>query len=152
MNKELIEKIIVMALPIIVVLFIIYLVAKKFGLVKSSESIKADKEKAKNLDTLKQAKYFNPLYYQNIANKPLGELEAKEIAKDIYDAWGVFNDDEPAIYSAFGKLSNKTNISQLAEVYYNQYKKDLRSDLLNGLSDSEQNTLMGVINTLPLIS
>jgi len=57
--------------------------------------------------------------------------------------------DEEAVFSTFARLDSKDNISEIALVYRNRYKRDLLTDLLNDLTKKEKAQLMQIINKLP---
>jgi flagellar biosynthesis chaperone FliJ len=74
-----------------------------------------------------------------------------EIAQNIYEAWGQSwweDDNEKQVYSALGSLENKTQISQVADAYYNEYRVGLREDIKDRMSSSEVAKVMGIINQL----
>ncbi len=127
------------------VLFIIYRIMGKIGLVKSAESEKKD-ESIYNLRTMKE---FNPNYYKNRSFAALGKGVSDSYAKDIKKSLGLITDNEELIYSTFAQLKNKTNISEIAESFKSMYKKDLRSFLLSYLSKNEMQKLNDIINKLP---
>jgi flagellar motility protein MotE (MotC chaperone) len=76
---------------------------------------------------------------------------ALEFAQNIYDAWGQSwweDDKEKQVYSALRNLDNKTQLSQVASAYYDQYKVGLREDIKDRMSDSEVSQVMEIINQL----
>jgi hypothetical protein len=76
---------------------------------------------------------------------------ALELARNIYYAWGQSwweDDKEKQVYSALRNLENKTQLSQVASAYYDQYKVGLREDIKDRMSDSEVSQVMEIINQL----
>lgn len=130
---------------IAIVVFLVYKLAGKIGLVKTREQ----KEKDKAVESLTLSEYFNPSYYKNKSAKPLGNSIADSFAKDIRKALKGFGTNEDLIYSTFAKLKNKVNISELADTYNIKYKADLKADIMNDLNDKEKAKLMFIINSLP---
>ena len=130
---------------VIIVTIIIWRVLGKIGLVKSKEQ----KQKDSAVETLFTMTYFDPAYNKGKSFAPLGKSAADKYAKDLNRALGIFGDDEEAIYSTFGKLKNKTNISEVAESFQNIYKKDMRATVLGNLSEKEMKKLFDIISKLP---
>ena len=143
MNEK--TQLIVVLFVIVLVSFVLYKIFAKLGLIKTS----ADREKEVNVEKIRESGYFSPMYYKTKAFKPMSETELKIIAKDLRKATKGFGTDEELIYSSFKRLLNKVNISQLAEVYYKQYQKDLRAEILDDLREKEMSILQKVIDSLP---
>jgi hypothetical protein len=104
--------------------------------------------------------WWNPLYWQNKpANveytSPITEATARTYAKQIYDAFGIFNDNEEQVISVFRHLPSKAAGSFLAWVFAKQYNEDLLTFLRGGwwpqdrLSDADVNTINNYVNRLP---
>lgn len=131
---------------ILVVLFIIYKILGKTGLVETKEDKKEDAA-ATEIRTLS---YFNPLYLKDklTTYQKLGSI-AKSYASQLRTAMKGFGTDEEMIYNTFGKLKTKENIAEVAMYYVAEYNSDLQSDLLNELNDKEMLILMNIINKLP---
>lgn len=103
---------------------------------------------------------FSPLFYKYA---PTGSLllttaQQDNLSKRIYDALGVFADDESAIYSVFRSLKSQTQVSILSEYFSKKYKTDLLDYLkrgysswnyASGLSAEELNTVLSIVNALP---
>lgn len=75
---------------------------------------------------------------------------AEFFAKQINKAFGVFNDNEQAIYGVFRQLRYKSQVASIVSEYYNLYKKDLLTTLKNELSDAEMSEIINIIETKPL--
>jgi hypothetical protein len=100
--------------------------------------------------------YFNPNYYMKVKAKLIGTNTASDYAKKLRNAMAGIGTDENEIFTIFGKLYNKANISEIAEQYQKQYgfpfyimSDNLQADLLDELNDEEVTTMMNIINELP---
>jgi hypothetical protein len=106
---------------------------------------------------LVESNAFDIRYWENIGkklNKPLYMLtqsSAKGFAKDIRDAWGVFDDDENKIYSVFRALKDQVQVSQVAFQYYatSTDKINLIDDLKSRLSKEEVGQVLEIVKKLP---
>lgn len=112
------------------------------GLKKSTEDKNQDAENEASAKVLG----WSPLFYHDVSKKGISAVykkasAARAIAKEIYDAWGIFNDDEEQVNDAFNKLRNWVQLSQVAEAYSNLAQADLYSDLKARLSRSEFNVI-----------
>ena len=89
-------------------------------------------------------KLGKPLYMLTAAS-------AKTFAKDIHDAWGVFDDDEAKIYSVFRALKDQVQVSQVAYHYYQSSKDkiNLIDDLKGRLSKEEVSQVLEIVKKLP---
>ena len=134
-------------LLVIVVLFIVNKSLKKIGLV-DNESRKEKKVNDKAMQNITMTDIFNPAYHQGKLFNQLAPSTSELYAKDIHNAFGVFNDDESMIYSTFKKLDNVYNVSQVSASYYELYQDDLRADLLQYLNRDEIGILDSIISSL----
>jgi hypothetical protein len=141
---------------ILVALFIVYRLLSKVGLVKTVAQQRTAAEETAAVEMLRTDEYFNPDYYKTQKYKQLGTNTALQYAKDLRDAMAGLGTDEESIFTTFGKLSNKAQISEIADQYRGLYgfpfyiKSDnLQADLLDELTKSETATLMNIINQLP---
>lgn len=113
-----------------------------------------DKKDKAAIEVTKNENFFDPTFYQELMKKnycliltPSGQ---KTYAKIIYDAKGVFNDDEAAIYGVFRALKCKTQISSLAKGFFDNYKVDLYGFLENVLNLEELGKISEIVNKLPI--
>lgn len=73
----------------------------------------------------------------------ISSVEASQIATRIKNAWGVMNDDEEAVYTAFRKLHNLADLFLIIEKYgYYQpniliQKEDLPTSITKRLTSKE---------------
>jgi hypothetical protein len=136
----------------LVILLVIYKILTGIGLLKTGKQKVQDKKKEVALSDFRTMEQFNINYTDDHIFKKIGlnaaNLYSEQLRKAIKGI-GAFLTDEEAIYSTFGKLSNKGNISEVAQQYFNRYKKDLRTDLLNVLDKNEILILSNIINELP---
>lgn len=109
----------------------------------------ADQAAQQQLQQLNNTNCFSPNYYKG---KPgailLYMADAIRISKIIYDAKGFFNDDEAAVYGAFQSLKTKTQVSFLAEVFFNKYKVGLWGFLQNMFNEKELAQVATIVNKL----
>jgi hypothetical protein len=132
----------------LVILFALDQILKAIGLKKD----KADKDATKAAANLRTSEYFDPMFYRGKAFSSLGKSVSNQYAKEIKSALGLFNDNEEAIYTIFGKLKCKMNISEIAESYYELYGKQMLPSILANLSEKEMYILNDIINKLPEVS
>jgi hypothetical protein len=101
--------------------------------------------------------YWKPLYYKRTGGILIRRATAEQLAKQIHNAFGIFQDDYNAVMAAFSQLKTKAAISFLADVFQQRYKEDLLTFLTNGggilpwdgLSDSQLKNLLTYTNRLP---
>lgn len=113
-----------------------------------------DKKDKAAIEVTKNENYFDPSYYAELMKKnycliltPSGQ---KTYSKIIYDAKGIFNDDESAVYGVFRALKCKTQISSLAKGFFDMYKTDLYAFLENVFNLEELGQLSEICNKLPI--
>ena len=140
-------------IAIIIVLYIVYKILAAVGLIKTPAKKREENEEASAMTMIRTDEYFDPLYIQknNLIgqHKSLGANAGIQYAQDLRAALKGAGTDEEAVFTTFGKLYNKINVSEVSGRYLVQYNRDLRTDLLNDLSASEVTTLMNIINGLP---
>lgn len=136
-------------IAILTVLFVLYQILSKIGLIKTKKKKTEEKAKTEAEANLRASEYFDPLLLKsNEQYIPLAGT-GKMYAGILYKAMNGLGTDEEAIYSTFGRLKSKENISELALYYQSIGKRDLISDILNELTDKEQAILWSIINKLP---
>jgi hypothetical protein len=82
--------------------------------------------------------YFSPNYYKSVSGAQITTVSyADAFCKLIYDAHGLFNDDEAGIYGAFAALHYKTQVSWMAARFFALYQKDLLGYLNSFLNTEE---------------
>lgn len=122
---------------------------EKIGLTKTPE----DKANESLLAKMETENYFDPAYYDERHKKytltVLTPESYNNLARNIYNAKGYFNDDEDAVYGAFRAMGAKVQVSQLARTFYNTYKKDLQQFLKSFLSGDEFANIIKITDKLP---
>lgn len=144
MNKNI--TFVIYAVVALAIIIFMTAILKKLGIFKTKEK----KEAEVNISEMRDADYFNPTYYRTVKFKPLGLNQSQEFAKSIRKALRGAGTDEEMIYSIFNQMFNKTNISEVAEAYYIEYNRDMKTDILNDLSQKEVSVLMNIIKEKPL--
>jgi len=134
-----------------IALFVVYKILAGVGLIKTAAKKKEEAAEANASESLRTADYFNPLLLKGktAGYTPLGEAMATSYAEQLRKAVRGMGTDEEAIYSVFGQLHNRLNISEVALYYKNKYNRDLGTDLLNDLGDAERLELIKLIDKLP---
>lgn len=127
---------------------------KKLGVVKNEQDIKDEAI----VNQMLKEDYFNPSYADKALIK-YGAIQgwsgnsAEILAKQIYDAKGIFNDDEEAVYSVFRKCQYKTQVSRIAKAFLYKYNADLYSYInpnTGFLSNNEMMFIVSILNKLPM--
>lgn len=99
----------------------------KFGILKSDKQISIQNE------TLKINSPWNPNYWKQYSNsKVITDAAVNDIINFIADSFGVLWDNYDGILAQFKKLSNKTQVSYLADKWQQKKGTDLLSFLGNG--------------------
>lgn len=107
-------------------------ITNKLGLTDSKD----DREKDKLVNTLESGSAFNSSQEQP-TGATISTDKAKELAKEIYDAMGYFNDCEECVYGAIAQAGSKKNLQKVSYNFYQEYKQDLLGYLQNYFSESE---------------
>jgi hypothetical protein len=124
---------------------------EKLGLVDSAEEKQAEAEIKNQMQQLSTGNYFDPDFYKKggAGTMLLTMSAASSYAKIIYDAKGILNDDEAAVYGVFQSLKTRSQVSFLSEVFFKTYKKSLIAYLMSFLNDSELAIVAKICNRLP---
>jgi hypothetical protein len=77
------------------------------------------------------------------------KASAEANAAMIHDAFGLLNDNEERIYAVFRKCTTKASVSRISAAYSAVFHKDLYSDLVENLSDTEMKWIVDYIKPLP---
>lgn len=113
-----------------------------------------------NADSSNPLSPWSPIYWRNKpANVPftyaITTTTAQAYSKELYDAFGAFNDCEECAKAVIKRLRTKANLSFLADVFSTVYGQDLLSFLRGGywpqdrLSDADVNELNQYVKNLP---
>lgn len=124
---------------------------QKLGLVQTTEEKLEEQEIKTQQQQLSTGNYFDPDFYKKggTGTLLLTVSGATNLAKIIYDAKGIINDDEAAVYGVFQSLKTRSQVSFLAEVFFKIYKKSLLAYLQSFLNDSELAVVAKICNKLP---
>lgn len=128
----------------------------KLGIQKTATDLLVDRQE--NLPNSQNA--FSPNFYKSggVGTLLLTLANRQNYAKRIYDALGVFTDDESAVFSVFRQLKSQSQVSHLAEYFTQKYKTDLLDYLkrgysswnpASGLSSEELQIILNIVNNLP---
>jgi hypothetical protein len=97
-----------------------------------------------------------PGYWKTVPGAMILTMSAAEkMATTLYDSFGWFNDNEDQAKAVIRSLKFKTQLSFLAQIFYQKYGLDLLSFLRGGmypqdrLSDADVSELNTFINKLP---
>jgi len=147
----------------IIVLFVLYFLLKRIGIIKSREPKEVRDARTKQIDTItnlnqmvidfKESSLFNPATMNAIPfSLRMSYDRATGLAQDIENAWAKWywpNDDENAIYKAFSSIDKQQDVSSIA-YYYNQlFDRDLRSDIIDKMTNSEIRNIWTIIQSKP---
>lgn len=121
------------------------------GLWKSQETKNLDQE------TTNPNSFWSPNYYKMYSSYSyaIDRKTAESYAKEIYNAFGMFNDCEECVKAVFRRLRTKSNVSYLVQVFSDVYGQDLLTFLRGGiwpqdrLSDSDVNEINSFLSKLP---
>ena len=113
---------------------VVYFGSKFFGkLVKTGEERRT--ETAETTTSKDNAFSFKAFLAQKVptGTKLLSAAGAFQNAKQVHDALDVkFSEDEDIAIGVFTALPSKTQVAQVAQAFYNYYKKDILYYLKNG--------------------
>ena len=134
---------------IVVGILIIYMVYKFFISIGQKLNI-VDDEKDIAATSLVEDKgnIFSPNYWKKKKTNLLTTTSARALAKQLYDASGIFNDNEEAVYGVFRQLTYKTQVSWLSYIFYKQYGEDMLQYLKSFMSNDELSTLKQITDKL----
>lgn len=133
----------------LIALFVVYKILASVGIIKTAKSKRKKQEQEAAVEMLRTDEYFSPTFFKNQKYKSIGSNAANLYAQQLRKAIRGIGTDEEMIFSIFGRLFNKVNISEVAASYYVQYGNDLQADLLNDLNEKEITALMNIVNDLP---
>lgn len=135
-------------------LFLAYIagrsILEKLGIVSTAAEHQQEQQQQLALEQLRNQNYFDPDYYkQQSGALVLTVSAATRFAKIIYDAKGIINDDEAAVYGVFQAFKTKSQISFLSEIFFKTYKKSLIGYLDSFLNTNEIASIAKICNKLP---
>jgi hypothetical protein len=136
----------------VVGLFVVYKVLERLGIIQSSEEIKEAKELKKNLTNLESSNYWD--FNKFLSTVPQGTLVltqggASAYADDIWNAKGVFNDDEDKVFAVFRAMKTQSQVASLAKRFNQKYSKDLYTFIRGFFNDEEMITVKKLLDAKP---
>ena len=120
------------------------LAIKKFDSMKDWKLIVVGDKKTPRNYKLKNGIYLSPTKQEKI-DRP----KFLELAKDILDAKGYFNDDEDKLYNVFKTIQTQFQLSLLSRVFSTYYKKDLLEYLKSILNADEIAPILKQVQNYP---
>lgn len=124
-------------------------ILKRTGIVKSAEESRKEREFEKADEEAAGAgtgSPWNPNFYKSRRGAVLLPAStAATYAKQIFDAYGWFNDDEDAVYRVFSAMKYKTQLSQLADVFAARYSADLYNYIRDFFNDDEMKIVLNKV-------
>ncbi len=150
------RKVIIIGLSVLAAGGVTYLIVRsiqKSGIVKRLEEAfkNPDSQEAQGgLNKLISSGVFNPNTYQKMGKATITLLEAREIAKKIWDAYSWFGSDQSTIVNAFNGLGHQNDVSKITHEFNESYDNDLIEVLQSAVTDKAKiNSLVAKINKLP---
>lgn len=117
-----------------------FILVKKTGILKSKKERQAEAQAETDIvDTINED--------QVKQKKTLSDEQITAMANAIRNAWGVFNDDESAIYGQFSKCNNIYDIYALVARYGTYKGRTLEEDLRSRLSNKEVEHINSILRT-----
>ena len=112
-------------------------ILEKLGIKNTPEEDEAEKRGQQAQISPESA--FSPTFYKTVKGAPLIKMaQAQQLASILNKSvsGSLLGDDIGAIYNVFRRLQYKTQVSWLAKVYGDIYKRELINDLKNGAKDA----------------
>ena len=108
-------------------------------------TVKCKKDK-KALNIMKY-KGFDPNYYRP-TKVSISSHRAKELADQIYNSGGIFNDDEGGFYSALEEAGNADNLSYISKMFFIRHGQSLAEYITYYMDDAaEQDRIRDIIES-----
>lgn len=144
----------------LIVMFIVYAILKRVGIIQSTEAKKRD-ERVNVLST-STSDWYLPDYHTNFPSaKKLSNSTAIEIAKKLHEAMystplknmaslglATLGTDTTTLFAQIAKIKSKVQFSQVANEYNILYNEDLYTSILSELSDKELLKLTSYVDGL----
>lgn len=118
-------------------LVLFYLVAVRFGLIKSAGAEMREREQLFK-------DYFSPMYLASLLKKKGNRVTIfskdalDKYVKQIYDSKRFYGDDESLFFSVLKRIQYKSQVSQIADAFAKKYKEDLAFFLSNNFLNAEE--------------
>lgn len=134
-------------------------VTDKLGLTQTQK----DKAEAELNEEASNNSGWNPNFWKDYQKRTSQIVMLKRdaattaIAKKIYDAWGLFSDNDQAINSAIRQLRSQVQLSQVVAKYAELYNQDLLTRLKapwwylkDGLTTEQFAAVSRIVTALPI--
>jgi len=108
-------------------------ILQTFGIVDTKEDKKANKE----IVLIKDYKGFDP-QYARLSKVTLSDSRAKILADKVYDAGGVFNDDEDTFYAVLTEAGTPDNLSMVSHYFQIRHGKSMADWYTYYMSDNDE--------------
>jgi hypothetical protein len=104
-------------------------------------------KKDKKALSIMSYKGFDPNYYRP-TKVTISSHRAKELADQIYDSGGTFNDDEGGFFSALEAAGSADNLSYISKMFLIRHKQSLAEYITYYLDDAvESDRIKDIIET-----
>ena len=146
-------------------------IAETFGLIKSADEEKIDKASGEAAGSTVDAQSNNPYlsfspqyefalmaaYKTKYPKKKWDTLKQskwtfskyKEYTDQLYNAKGIFKDDENSVLDIFRNLQTQFQVSELARYFSYFYKKDMLAYLKTFMNDDNLKEVLEIIKNYP---
>lgn len=150
------RKVVIIGLIVITAGAVSYLIVRsvqKSGIVKRLEEAYKNpdsQEASGGMNKLLASGVFNPTTYQKSGKATITLMEARERAKNIWDAYSWYSTDQMTIVNQFNGLGHQHDVSKIAHEFQESYDEDLLEVLKSNITDKANlNMLITKINKLP---
>lgn len=140
------------AIAILIVWFVIRIIRKKTETDRSEPPPPPSPGPLENLGGDKVQAALDRSFWRRYANTPglITWSRALNLAENIYDAKGFFNDDEELVRASILSAGSIVNMSRVTDAFETQYNRSLQSYLFSFLNNRELQTyVIGPIESLP---
>lgn len=131
--------------------FVLKPILEATGIKSTAEELET-KRKAADLDNKgiwDNVKALMKKYPTGTTFQLLKIVEADQLARNIENAWGTFNDDEEQVYAQFRAIRFQSQVSSIVDAYKKLYNADLQNTLKSNLSSSEFAVITNIISSKP---
>lgn len=131
--------------------FVLKPILEATGIKSTAEELET-KRKAADLDNKgiwDNVKALQKKYPIGTTFQLLKIVEADQLARNIENAWGTFNDDEEQVYAQFRAIRFQSQVSSIVDAYKKLYNADLQNTLKSNLSSSEFAVITNIISSKP---
>jgi len=146
--EKYLKYIIPIGIGIIVLLFL-----KRFTFKGKMRRLRASTKQEKKViaTTVYASEYFKPGFYKIVDRAKVFNIDTAEtLVKRLRKGMKGLGTKESEIFGVFSQVRFKTQVSQLADIFYMKYKRDLATDLVKELTRKELHSLYSMLDQLPL--